>query len=82
MGADGALMVNNSVWVSRHDSGNCWVVGAEPCAECRLSFAVGVESDLYRPDIEQIESRHIHALVLEQFGLDVEPAAIAAKRTA
>ena len=32
--ADGALMVNNSTWVSRHDSGNCWVVGAESCAEC------------------------------------------------
>lgn len=82
MGADGALMVNNSVWVSRHDSGNCWVVGAEPVlsAGCRLPWALS--ADLYRPDIEQVESRHIHALVLEQFGLDVEPAAIAAKRTA
>ena len=49
-------------------------------AGCRLPWALS--ADLYRPDIEQIESRYIHALVLEQFGLDVEPAAIAAKRAA
>ena len=49
-----------------------------PVAGCRWAL----NADLCQPDIEQVESRHIHALVLEQFGLDVEPAAIAAKRTA